>query len=417
MNTQKIHYSWIICLGCTLLLFCTGGLTATGFSTYQPYLVADKGLTNLQCSSISLVRSLFSLFAMLTIQPILNRLEVRRLVSLSMFVCAGAFFTYSISNTFYAYCIAAALSGLALGFGGMIPASIIITRWFIDHRGLALGICMAATGLSAFIASPVIALLIENFSLQTAFFIEACFIFCSAFAVYFILRSRPSCMNLEPLNSHTKSKLSYNQGNAGYADKTAQPLIIIMMCLGILLFGTAGNNLYSHISLLYRSSGVTGMHVSWLISLFGISLAIGKCMYGQLSDKLGFFRSSCIMYCLTLIGTVLSCLANFGNYSLDVLAVILMGLGLAVTSVSIPHYAQYTADQNDYPKILSRYQLMSTLGGLLFAAVPGFIADHYGSYIPAFMLMFILSLAGAVLSLTLYHIVHSQHAASDISLI
>lgn len=56
---KKIHYSWFICIGCTLLMFCTAGLGSTGFATYLPYLISLKGLANVQISIIVFIRSLF----------------------------------------------------------------------------------------------------------------------------------------------------------------------------------------------------------------------------------------------------------------------------------------------------------------------------------------------------------------------
>ena len=84
---KKIHYSWFICAGCTLLLFCTGGMAVTGFSTYLPYLISQKGLTNFQVSTIGFVRSLFGVLGMLIVNGFLRRFEFRRVVTASMLVC------------------------------------------------------------------------------------------------------------------------------------------------------------------------------------------------------------------------------------------------------------------------------------------------------------------------------------------
>ncbi len=47
---KKMHYGWVICITCTLLLFVTMGTVSNGFSVYLPYIMEEKGLTNAQTS-------------------------------------------------------------------------------------------------------------------------------------------------------------------------------------------------------------------------------------------------------------------------------------------------------------------------------------------------------------------------------
>ena len=96
---------------------------------------------------------------------------------------------------------------------------------------------------------------------------------------------------------------------------------------GILIFGMPGNTLYSHISVLYQSTGFEAMDISWLLSIFGIALMIGKCACGQIADKMGTYRSSWILYIMTAVGTALCCLAGNGSFAVASAGVIFMGFG------------------------------------------------------------------------------------------
>ena len=153
---RKVHYSWFICVGCALRLFCTGGLCFTGFSVYLPYMRSILGFSNTQISVLLFLRSLLSVIGMTVVNRFLSKYEIRRVVTAAMIMAAASFVIYGVSTSYAGCLIAAALSGSAYGFGSMIPVSILISRWFNDHRGLALGVCMASTGGSTFIASPVI---------------------------------------------------------------------------------------------------------------------------------------------------------------------------------------------------------------------------------------------------------------------
>ena len=58
MGMRKIHYGWVICVTCTLLLFVTMGTVSNGFSIYLPYIMAERGLTHAQTSSLVTLRCL-----------------------------------------------------------------------------------------------------------------------------------------------------------------------------------------------------------------------------------------------------------------------------------------------------------------------------------------------------------------------
>lgn len=403
---KKENYGWAICFACALLLFCTNGLATTGFSAYQPYLIHLGGLTNTQASAVIFFRNLFGLIAMCVTTPLIHKFEVRRIVTAGMVVCGISFVVYGYAAGFSGYCLAAALAGSAMGIGGMIPVSIVISRWFQKHRGLALGICMAATGVSALVAAPCITLMVREMSLRFSFLAEGIFAFAAAIAVHMVLRSRPDCLDTRPIgagNSVLPEKV--------YASHRASRSAYGCMLLGLFLFGMSGNTLYAYISVLYQSAGFEEMQVSWLLSAFGVALAAGKCAYGQIADKIGVYRASWILYTLTIAGNALCCLAGIGGYGAAMAGVILMGGGLAVTTVSISMYASGVTTETDYSRTVTRFQMLSTLGALLFGTVPGMIADRTGSYIPAFAIMLAIAAVSACLLQFTYHRIRRADAA------
>lgn len=388
---KTIHYAWFICIGATLLMFCTSGLGSTAFAAYLPYLVSIKELANVQISLIVFIRSLFGVIGMFFVNALLYRFEIRRVVTAGVFICALAFVVFSLADGFAGYCAAAAVAGMAYGIGGMVPASILISRWFNEHRGLALGIVMASTGVSTFVAAPVITLLVEHVSLQSAFLIEAAFIAVCGAAIWLLVRSEPECLHTQPLGT---DKVSSSET---YANNTADRPLIFIMTFGWLILGAAVNNLHSHLSVLYQSVGFTSGQISTVISLFGISLAVGKCCCGQLTDRIGVFWACMILYVSSAAGVAICCMARNTGFTVACFGVILVGFGVAVGSVATSTYAVEAATAEDYPKIVSRFQTMQTLGGLAFATAPGYLADLTGDYIFSYVLMLILVVISAAI--------------------
>ena len=56
-----VGLAWAVCAGCAVALFCTSDLAVNAFSVYQPYLIAQGGLSGAQSSAIIAVRGLFSM--------------------------------------------------------------------------------------------------------------------------------------------------------------------------------------------------------------------------------------------------------------------------------------------------------------------------------------------------------------------
>ena len=65
----------------------------------------------------------------------------------------------------------------------------------------------------------------------------------------------------------------------------------------------------------------------------------------------------------------------------------LMGFGASVYNVGPPLWAGDLSDKAGYPKLLKWLQIFYNLGGILFSAVPGIIADHTGEYKSSYILI------------------------------
>ncbi|MFR6379639.1 MAG: MFS transporter [Evtepia sp.] len=174
---KHVHYGWVVCITCTLLLFITMGTVSNGFSVYLPYIMDERGLTHAQTSSLVTLRCLTAFLAMLTIGWYCKKVSLRLGVSIAA-CCAGlSYLLYASAQTYPLFCVGAAVSGLSYGFGSMIPVSLLMNRWFDRHRALALSICATGSGIATIVLPPVTTALVEHLTMGTAFRIEGAAIF------------------------------------------------------------------------------------------------------------------------------------------------------------------------------------------------------------------------------------------------
>ena len=186
----------MVCLGCGLALFTVMGLGVNAFTVYQPYLLRVHGFTNAQGSWITTVRSLFALLSMLTVDRLCRRLGLRNTMVLGMACFVGSYLLFGFARGFSAYCGGAVLSGLAYGYGGMIPLTLVISRWFPTGRGFALGMAAAGSGISTIFAPPLITGAIQALGLSAAFLWEAAAGVLLTLLVLLLVWDSPDCPEL-----------------------------------------------------------------------------------------------------------------------------------------------------------------------------------------------------------------------------
>lgn len=386
MKTQK--NPWLVCAGCTLLLFCTVGLTTSSFSVYQPYLISIIGLSNTQASTVVTVRTLFSLLGVFAVQKYLDKAGLRRGLILMELLAALSFFIFGFADDFVSCCIAAAMLGLCYGLGGTVSVSIAIKRVFSSHQTLALGISAAGTGMATIVWPPVATALISSFSLRHALWFEALFLLLAAVLALALIGPE---VNVRP------AALKQSDINAPRSLQEKKSFAII--CAAAFLIGTMGNTGWNHLGVLYSTEGAGPVTVSNLISLVGLALTIGKILFGAAADRLGGRRAA-IAFCSILIaGEVLACFAGRLSMPIAVLSMLCMGMGLPISTVGFSSMAADLSTPGHYPSSLRNFQLSYMIGSFVSGPVPGIIADHCGSYVPAY---YILS-AFAVITLALVY--------------
>ena len=402
MHTLKRpHYAWLVCLGGTLSLSTVMGLGSNVFNLYQPEILAFHQFTNAQGSWITTTRSLFILLALLTVNQLCSRLSLRVVMTLGNLSTGLSCFCFALSRTFPMYLFSAALSGLGYCLGGMVPLSLLISGWFRERRGLALGIASAGSGISTILAPPVITKAIRTQGLHVAFAWEGGFILICTLLIWLLVRSRPEDISLEPYGSTRSDDVPHTTAAAkrGTDDPRAQKLLLLA---GVLLGGPLGP-CFSHLTVYYTSEGFDSGFVALLISMMGVAICVGKVLCGQIYDRMGVRAGNHFTFGTYLAGLVLCCLAPTQSVIIAVGAFFLFSLGLSICGVPPAVWAQDLASEKNYPKLVRSFTVAYTVGMLIFGPVPGVLADLMGgSYLPAYLLFTAFLLIAYLIVLGIY---------------
>ena len=388
------HRAWLVCLGGALAMFAVMGLGVNVFSIYQPEFIRLNGFTDAQGSWITTTRSLFILATLLCVNQLCARFGLRRVMSAGVLLVGLSCLCFAFADRFLLYCAAAALTGVGYCLAGMVPISLAVGRWFQDRQGLALGLASAGSGVSTVFAPVLLTGVVKEQGITAAFLWEGAVMFLCALLVWLLVQDAPGAAGpyRRPGSVPGPDKRSGGAGLSG-------PQWTLLL-LAALFVGATGGPGFSHLTMLYTSSGYSSLFVAGLLSYLGAMISLGKIVCGQVYDRLGGLGGNRFAFGTLLLALALCTLAPMGSVLLPVLAITAFGLGLSITAVSPARWAGDLCA--DYENGVRSITLAFTAGMLVFGPLPGLLADWLGGYVPAYAAFFALLLAAYLIVQGLY---------------
>lgn len=408
---KKIHYGWIVCGACTVLTMCTMGLVNNCFSVYLPYILSENGFSSTIGSSLITARTLFSLVGMLLVSRYYRRLGLRFGLALACGLTACSFFLYAAAHSLLMFYAASALSGLCYGFGSMIPVSILINRWFVRRRAFALSMCATGTSYATLLFPPLIAGLINAYSVKIAFLAEAVWILCISLLVFVLVRATPDDMGLAP----------YGAGEDPEAEKrrvsASAPVLNRvqwgLLYLALTLLGAVTISSSNHLSILFTTEGYGSMLSALSVSVFGLFLTVGKFLYGLITDRVGGRNSISLFSLLTIVGLLVCALAPLQQDWVLFSGTAFLGLGLPIATAGIAVIAGDFSDEAGFGRVLNHLQVCYALGSFLFSTMAGVLADFTGGYVAAYLACAALFLLFFIMIHRMYRLIGRSASAGE----
>lgn len=399
MISRQSVRPWLVCLGGAIMLFASMGLGSNLYSVYQPYIITQNGFTNTQAAWIVTTRSLFIVAGMYTAEGLCSRLGVRRTSAGAMLLLVLSRFLFGAAVSLPAYLAAAALTGLAYSWAGMIPLSLLINSWFRDRNAFALGLASAGSGLATILIPAPLTWIIQTRGLRTAFWTEGVFTLVLAGLIFHLVRDDPARLGLQPYcqggnQEHTHIRRPAPGGMT--------PLYWGLYLAAVFLAGAPTAIGISNVGVLYTTEGFAPGTVAALVSCVGLALMVGKMLYGELADRLGGCPATCILYAVALLAYVLLCMAPSGSILVAFSAAAAFGLALPLSNVSFSIWARDFLGDEGFAQGLKWSQSLYALGILVFGPVPGWLADRTGSYVASYLLFLCMMALSFLLVVLVY---------------
>ena len=198
----------------------------------------------------------------------------------------------------------------------------------------------------------------------------------AAAILWITVKNVPEEIGLSPYLTSADEKKGIRQYGEDLPCRTG-----ILLLVAMFMHGFVCNSFTAQISSVFIEKGYTPLQASYLVSIMGIALVIGKLVYGKATDCFGTFGVALLFHVFLFVGCAFYSSA-IPYYSLGVTAMIFGGMGEAIGSVGITALAYEFSSRETFVVNLKRMQLISMIGGMCGGVLPGIIADVTGYYRP-----------------------------------
>lgn len=373
------HYAWTVLALCfAAILFAQGIRLAFGafVRPWEDEFEVSRG-------AITLIGSL-SFLVYGGSQPFVGRvvdvLGIRRTLAWStLLVAAGLALSAAATSPLQlalAYGVVA-----SLGFGGAsgVAASVAVTYWFTERRGLAFALVEAGFGAGQLLLVPVALAAIPAVGWRSALALAAAFLAVAVAPVLWrFLRDRPADVGLLPIGGPVAPAAGSDGDPAGFRDLLRSRAFWALAAPFFVCGITTTGLIDTHLIPLAQDRGITGVTTGLAVALLAAANVTGILASGPLADRVDNRILLAGLYGTRALS--LLALLSFADARALILFAILFGLVdfsvVAPTQWLAARYVSPAAVGLAFGCLNALHQLGSALGAWL----PGVVHDATGTY-------------------------------------
>ena len=400
----RLHYAWVVVAVMFMVILASVGVRATPGVLIVPLQKAFGWNAAVISGAVSLNILLFGLvgpFAAGLIQVI----GLKRTVLCSMLLLViGAGSSAFVSEIWQLYLTWGVLVGLGSGAGMVGLATAIANRWFVQRRGLVVGLLTASNASGQLVFLPLLASLVVSHSWHIVPLVVAGVILALIPLVLLMLPESPASIGLGPFGSNEITELPPRSGNpfsiaiAGLM-RGAKSVDFWLLFITFAVCGFSTNGLVAtHLIPFCIDHGIPEVSAAGLLAAMGVFDLLGTTLSGYLTDR---YDSRILLfwyYGLRGLSLVVLPFTQFDVVSLTIFAVF-YGLDWVATVPPTVALTNEVFGKTDAPVIVSWVVAGHQIGGALAAFGAGETRFLTGSYVPAFLASGIACLMAALMVL------------------
>ncbi len=406
-NHPRFHYAWIVLAVTFLVMLITAGTRAAPSVMLVPLQRAfDWNLATIT-GALSLNLALFGLvgpFAAAAMQHFgLRRTVLGALTLLALAVAWSS----TMQHSWQMWLIWGLIVGCTTGTTAMTLGAVVVNRWFVERRGLAMGLLTASSATGQLVFLPLLAYIVEHFGWRPVIWTVAGGAALVVPLVYFLVPEQPSSVAArrfgepegapEQAAAPRSNPISMAFGALGKAVKERD---FWLLFFSFFICGATTNGYVGTFFIaMCGDHGLTPVQGSGILASMGALDLVGTTLSGWLSDRVN--SRFLLFWYYGLRGLALVYLPysfGMGDLGLSVFA-LFYGLDWVAT---VPPTVRLTNDvfgSRDAPIVFGWVVAGHQLGAAFAVLTGGVLRSSFGNYTVSTMAFGVLGLIAAVLVL------------------
>lgn len=395
-HSARVFYGWWLVLICLLIHGITAGVTIYLYSIVagevEQEFSAGRAVVMMGLTGHGIAAGLLAP----KVGDLMDRFSIKWIVIGSAFLMSSGFVMMSFSPSVWgvvgSYSLLIPAGSAALS---MLFTTSLLSRWFVRHRGLAMGIAAVGAHLGGFTIPPVVAMLIEAFDWRIAMRAVGLFVaVVIPVLAYWTIVDRPSDRGLspdgDPQQSNVPSASASPTTEAGIASlKTVlTDRNFWLMAFGITAMIAMFVAILANLTLFATDIGTPQEQAALLISLYAVVGMIASPAVGRLCDLLDIR----LVFGGLLAVSVLAmfCFLMADDYTGLLIATAIVALPAAGFMPLWGTMVGRLFDLRLYGRVMGSMKLFTAVGSSTSPVLSGWLFDVTGSYRTLFIALIVL---------------------------
>ncbi|MDD6090483.1 MAG: MFS transporter [Candidatus Limivicinus sp.] len=375
--------AWLTVLGGFLIMALLHSMIQTCFSLFMIPVTEDMGISRTTYSLCTSLVAIATAVLAPTLGTLLGKSAYTRRIFILCIVCMGlSYASYSFAQNIYHMYISAVFVGVFSCGAASMPVSIILVNRFREHRGLALSIALAGSGIGGSIITPVLTKLISQHGWRAGFLVFGLAMIVIEVPVALLLMQPcpertddlPCGLNGSP-DAHAPGAQD-PEANIPLGELKRQPFFYIYL-IGMLSVSFVGYGSLAHLSI-HLTDVYNPAFSNALISFFLLLLTPAKICLGWMYDRMGAKIANIVVMSFHAVSFLL--LQTNGNESMMWIMAGCFSVGITNGTVAPSVVTAALFGTKDYGTIFGYVYSFCMLGMVLGSPVIALIYDLTGTY-------------------------------------
>ncbi|MFC1970864.1 MFS transporter [Chloroflexota bacterium] len=385
------------------------GIGVSGYATsiFFKAMFSDLGWSRGDLSLSISVGAVLAAIVSPFVGAVVDKHGASRIMAVSAFATGGCLISLGyVHNLWQAFVIFSLLAIFRVGFVS-IPVMAMVSNWFSEKRGRAMGMTTAGQGLGGVALSPLSVYLISNLGWRVAWGVMGLLTWVIMIPpAILVVKQKPEVMGLltdgkVPENGMTPSVTKDGKESLPKSDKWIPRDILKMPAFWFIallhflyLFGHA--SIFQHGFSMFTDKGIPAMTAGTMIGILGFFSLSGKVTLGYLSDRISVRYVMMIALVLAAVSILLLFWdeQTWGAW----LFIVIWGFWECGVVALQPVLVASLFDRAIIGKMLGIFIIFSSLSQMIGPPFMGYIFDISGSYNQALFVFVVFYIVSAVLA-------------------